>query len=135
MKTKKLSEVGEGKSLTDIIGINNGAVSKMPKTSISMFNSSVITIEPGASLDVGLNLNKLILIQHNGTGHIGAFLNGVTHAQLKLISSTDPNSFGVGERMITSSSEPVFGGVYKLTAIEDDGIIIPKIKISENVAL
>lgn len=97
MKTKKLSEVGEGKSLTDIIGINNGAVSKMPKTSISMFNSSVITIEPGASLDVGLNLNKLILIQHNGTGHIGAFLNGVTHAQLKLISSTDPNSFGVGE--------------------------------------
>lgn len=43
------------------------------------------------------------------------------------------DSFGVGERMITSSSEPVFGGVYKLTAIEDDGEIIPKIKISENV--
>lgn len=44
------------------------------------------------------------------------------------------DSFGVGERMITSSSEPVFGGVYKLTAIEDNGNIIPKIKISENVA-
>ena len=44
------------------------------------------------------------------------------------------NSFGVGERLITSRSEPVFGGVYKLVAIEgEDGEIIPKIKISENV--
>ena len=43
--------------------------------------------------------------------------------------------FGVGERLITSRSEPVFGGVYKLAAIEDaDGTIIPKIKISENAA-
>lgn len=42
--------------------------------------------------------------------------------------------FGVGERLITSKSEPVFGGVYKLCAIEDDkGKIIPKIKLSENV--
>ena len=45
------------------------------------------------------------------------------------------DSFGVGERLITSRSEPVFGGVYKLAAIEDDnGTIIPKIKISENAA-
>ena len=44
------------------------------------------------------------------------------------------DSFGVGERMITASSEPVFGGVYKLMAVEDpDGAIHPKIKISENV--
>ncbi len=43
------------------------------------------------------------------------------------------DSFGVGERLITSRSEPVFGGVYKLSAIEDDGQIIPKIKVSENV--
>ncbi len=43
------------------------------------------------------------------------------------------DSFGVGERLITSKSEPVFGGVYKLAAIEDvQGHIIPKIKISEN---
>ena len=42
--------------------------------------------------------------------------------------------FGVGERMITARSEPVFGGVYKLAAVEDDqGQIIPKIKVSENV--
>lgn len=43
------------------------------------------------------------------------------------------DSFGVGERLITAKSEPIFGGVYKLTAVEDDGVIIPKIKISENV--
>lgn len=41
--------------------------------------------------------------------------------------------FGVGERLITAKSEPVFGGVYKLAAIEDyNGSIVPKIKISEN---
>jgi len=42
--------------------------------------------------------------------------------------------FGVGERMITAKSEPVFGGVYKVCAVEDGaGNIIPKIKVSENV--
>ena len=42
--------------------------------------------------------------------------------------------FGVGERLITAKSEPVFGGVYKLVAVEDpDGTVVPKIKISENV--
>lgn len=43
--------------------------------------------------------------------------------------------FGVGERLITAKSAPVFGGVYKLVAVEDEnGKIIPKIKISENIA-
>jgi nicotinate phosphoribosyltransferase len=42
--------------------------------------------------------------------------------------------FGVGERLITARSEPVFGGVYKLVAVEgEDGTVVPKIKISENV--
>ena len=42
--------------------------------------------------------------------------------------------FGVGERLITARSEPVFGGVYKLVAVEEeDGTVTPKIKISENV--
>ena len=42
--------------------------------------------------------------------------------------------FGVGERLITARSEPVFGGVYKLVAVEhEDGTVEPKIKISENV--
>ena len=45
------------------------------------------------------------------------------------------DAFGVGERLITSKSDPVFGGVYKLAAIEkEDGTIVPKIKISENAA-
>jgi nicotinate phosphoribosyltransferase len=43
------------------------------------------------------------------------------------------DSFGVGERLITARSEPVFGGVYKMVAIEKDGEIIPRIKISENI--
>lgn len=43
------------------------------------------------------------------------------------------DSFGVGERLITAKSQPVFGGVYKLAAVEIDGEIIPKIKISENI--
>lgn len=42
------------------------------------------------------------------------------------------NSFGVGERLITAKSEPVFGGVYKLVALDNEDEIIPKIKISEN---
>ncbi len=44
------------------------------------------------------------------------------------------DSFGVGERMITSSSHPVFGGVYKLAAVERGGVLTPRIKISENVS-
>lgn len=40
--------------------------------------------------------------------------------------------FGVGERMVTAKSEPVFGGVYKLVAVEENGEIVPRIKLSEN---
>ena len=43
------------------------------------------------------------------------------------------DSFGVGERLITSRSEPVFGAVYKLCAVEEDGVMMPRIKISESV--
>ncbi|MBO4872230.1 MAG: nicotinate phosphoribosyltransferase [Lachnospiraceae bacterium] len=43
------------------------------------------------------------------------------------------DSFGVGERMITARSEPVFGAVYKLCAVEENGVMKPRIKISENV--
>ena len=49
-----------------------------------------------------------------------------------LMQGAEIDAFGVGERLITSRSEPVFGGVYKLSALEKDGKIIPKIKISEN---
>ena len=51
-----------------------------------------------------------------------------------LVQGARVDSFGIGERLITSKSEPVFGGVYKLAAVEDEnGEIIPKIKVSENV--
>lgn len=43
------------------------------------------------------------------------------------------DSFGVGEKLITAKSDPVFGGVYKLVAIEKEDKIIPKIKISDNI--
>lgn len=52
-----------------------------------------------------------------------------------LLQGAQIDTFGVGERLITARSEPVFGGVYKLVAYEDDqGNVIPKIKLSENVS-
>lgn len=50
-----------------------------------------------------------------------------------LMQGAPVDAFGVGERLITSRSEPVFGGVYKLCAVEQDGKIVPKMKVSENV--
>jgi len=51
-----------------------------------------------------------------------------------LIQGARVDAFGVGERLIVSKSDPVFGGVYKLVALEDEeGRIVPKIKVSENI--
>ena len=51
-----------------------------------------------------------------------------------LLQDAKIDMFGVGERLITARSEPVFGGVYKLVAVKnEEGEIIPKIKVSENV--
>lgn len=50
-----------------------------------------------------------------------------------LVQGARVDIFGVGERLITSRSEPVFGGVYKLAAVEEAGKIVPTIKLSENV--
>ena len=75
-----------------------------------------------------------------------AFLReGFTEAKIVVSNSLDEyiirdiisqgaeiDSFGVGERLITAKSDPVFGGVYKLVAKEKNGVIEPKIKISEN---
>ena len=49
-----------------------------------------------------------------------------------LIQGAAVDSFGVGEKLITAKSDPVFGGVYKLAAIEREGRLLPRIKISEN---
>ena len=70
---------------------------------------------------------------------------GLTDCKIVVSNSLDENiirdiihqgakidSFGVGERLITAKSNPVFGGVYKLVAKEEGGEIVPKIKISEN---
>ena len=52
-----------------------------------------------------------------------------------MMQGAQVDTFGVGERLITSSSSPVFGGVYKLVAVETgNGEIEPKIKVSENAA-
>lgn len=52
-----------------------------------------------------------------------------------LLQGAKIDTFGVGERLITSKSAPVMGGVYKLAAVENEkGEIVPKIKVSENVA-
>jgi len=71
---------------------------------------------------------------------------GLTNAKIVVSNSLDEylitsllnqnapiDSFGVGENLITAKSNPVFGGVYKLVAMEKDGVIEPKIKISDNV--
>ncbi len=70
---------------------------------------------------------------------------GLTECKIVVSNSLDENiirdiirqgaaidSFGVGERLITAKSQPVFGGVYKLVAKEEGGEVVPKIKISEN---
>jgi nicotinate phosphoribosyltransferase len=51
-----------------------------------------------------------------------------------IIQGAEIDLFGVGERLVTSKSEPVFGGVYKLCAIEDEKGIKPTIKKSENIS-
>ena len=50
-----------------------------------------------------------------------------------LIQGAQVDSFGVGERLITAASTPVFGGVYKIVAVEENGVPVPRIKLSENV--
>lgn len=50
-----------------------------------------------------------------------------------LLQGARVDSFGVGERLITAKSDPVFGAVYKLVAVEEDGSFQPRIKMSENV--
>jgi nicotinate phosphoribosyltransferase len=51
-----------------------------------------------------------------------------------LVQGAQVDLFGVGERLITARSEPVFGGVYKLVAVEEKGVVKPRIKLSENVS-
>lgn len=72
--------------------------------------------------EAGLNETKII---------VSNSLDEYTIKDL-LIQQAPIDGFGVGERLITSKTEPVFGGVYKLVAIESGGVMKPKIKISNN---
>ena len=58
--------------------------------------------------------------------------NSLDETSIKTLLKAPIDSFGVGEKLITASNNPIFGCVYKLVAIEENGIIKPKIKISED---
>ena len=72
---------------------------------------------------------------------------GLTSVKITISNALDENiitsllqqqapidNFGIGEKLITSSSAPVLSGVYKLAAIEQNGQLIPKIKVSNDLA-
>ena len=73
--------------------------------------------------DAGLKTTKIVVSNSLDEYLITSLLN----------QNAPIDSFGVGENLITAKSTPVFGGVYKLVAIEKNGVIEPKIKISDNV--
>ncbi|MBE6590474.1 MAG: nicotinate phosphoribosyltransferase [Ruminococcaceae bacterium] len=92
------------------IRLDSGDISYLTKKARKMLN------------EAGLE-NCKIVISNSLDEHI---IRDIIH------QGAEVDSFGVGERLITAKSEPVFGGVYKLVAVEKDGEVIPKIKISEN---
>lgn len=82
-------------------------------------------------------LSKVIRKVLDETGYSDCKICATNSLDEYLISSLNNQGakidlFGVGENLITAKSDPVFGGVYKLVALEENGKIIPKIKISEN---
>lgn len=74
--------------------------------------------------DAGLDMCKIVVSNALDENLIKALLD----------QGAPIDIFGVGERLITAKSDPVFGGVYKLVAIEDGETVVPKIKISDNPA-
>lgn len=94
----------------------------------------------GIRIDSGdmayLSKKARAMLDEAGFEDVGIMLSGGLDEytiEALLLQGAQVDSFGVGERLITSRSEPVFGGVYKLTTVEVDGERVPKIKISENV--
>lgn len=93
------------------VRIDSGDITYLTKKARKMFDDAGL---PGCRIVISNSLDEYIISDLIRQG-----------AQI--------DAFGVGERLITSKSEPVFGGVYKLCALEDEnGNIIPKIKVSEN---
>lgn len=78
--------------------------------------------------------SRKMLDEAGFTGHKIVASNSLDEYLIRdlFVQGAKLDSFGVGERLVTSKAEPVFGGVYKLTAVEEDGKIVPRIKLSEN---
>lgn len=127
---------------TLLIDTYNTLKSGVPNA-IKVFNNILLPkgIRPKAvRIDSGdlAYLSKKVRIMLDKAGYKDCKICGTNSLDEYLISSlleqgAKIDLFGVGENLITSSSDPVFTGVYKLSAIEKNGIIVPKIKISDNV--
>lgn len=126
---------------TLLIDTYNVLKSGLPNA-IKVFNEVIVKkgFRPkGVRLDSGdiTYLTKKVrkALDENGFSDVGIVVsNSMDEYIIRdiLVQGAQVNSFGVGERLITSKSEPVFGGVYKLVATYDEENEIPKIKISEN---
>lgn len=115
------------------------------KKAIQVFDEMKATIKDfgpyGIRIDSGdlAKLSRIVRNMLDTAGHPDANIvlsNSLDEYTITsiLAQGAQVNAFGVGERLITASSDPVFGAVYKLVAIEDDnGIMQPRIKVSENV--
>lgn len=111
---RAFKEVLLPKGITDFsIRLDSGDISYLSKKARKMLD------------DAGLNTCKIV-----ASNSLDEYL-----IRDLMMQGAEIDSFGVGERLITAKSAPVFGGVYKLAAVENSsGEIIPKIKVSENTA-
>lgn len=111
---RAFKEVLLPKGITDFsIRLDSGDISYLSKKARKMLD------------DAGLNTCKIV-----ASNSLDEYL-----IRDLMMQGAEIDSFGVGERLITAKSAPVFGGVYKLVAVENsNGEIIPKIKVSENTA-
>lgn len=111
---RAFKEVLLPKGITDFsIRLDSGDISYLSKKARKMLDES------------GLNTCKIV-----ASNSLDEYL-----IRDLMMQGAEIDSFGVGERLITAKSAPVFGGVYKLVAVENsNGKIIPKIKVSENTA-
>ena len=125
----------------DELKIDNGKCIMLYAKILAMANNKGYTTAGNAYFGRILNLEDRQVRRHLNSLEAAGCITRYekrrgSHTEARMIyQGAKVDMFGVGERLITAKSEPVFGGVYKLAAVEDDdGNIQPKIKISENVA-
>ena len=112
-----------------------GTVERLEQKVDELSDSPKNTEAESTPVSVSVNINKLekailAMAVKEGVSASNSLDEYLIRSLLNQGAQLD--SFGVGENLIVSKSSPVFGGVYKLVAIEKNGQIIPKIKISEN---